>query len=58
MQKSIGKKATVQFGQYLQKQDVNKYSRHAGVSPLGTTYRIKFFFAKTNQNILGNANLA
>ena len=64
MQKSIGKKATFKKSNstiwtvFTKTRCVTKYSRHAGVNPSGTTYRIKIFFAKTNQNILGNANLA
>ena len=60
MQKSIGKKATFKKSSstiwtvYTKTRCVNKYSRHAGVNPSGTTYKILNFLTKTNQNILGN----
>ena len=64
MQKSTSKKATFKKSNgtiwtvFTKIRCVYKYSRHAGVNPSGTTYKFMNFFTKTNQNILGKANLA
>ena len=41
----------------LYKELISASAVHAGVNPSATVYKILIFLTKTNQNIIGNANL-